>query len=323
MTYTPLVIEPQYVRMAGFHQDLSVGGGNFISFVLAQRRDVSDFAQDIIWDAVHGGTPAERLGTILGWNHMTAGNVTGFSSSNYLLQAPPTGTDAQFILKVRGGLAGSSPRITREVTYGTAPEADLVVITLEGGLFESEDEDDETLILWWALHAIGLGLGLSHASDERDIMFPVFRGEEDSGGANIFASECDMDALEVIVAGAPVTPAVVCGGASMPPANPIPGAVVLTTDRTFYVDGESMAITVTVDDTAASDLPGAIATVVVRGANDQEYIARGITNSSGILNAQVQVGGPFGVGGTYTLTPSAEAAGVTAFGTAKTVTVDD
>jgi hypothetical protein len=322
MAYTPIVIEPEYVRMTGFHQDLTVGGGNFISFVLAQRRDVSQLAQNLIWDAVHGGTATERLGTRLGWNYMTAGNVTGFSSSNYLLQTPPTGTDAQYILKVRGGNAGTPGKITTEVTFGTEPEADLVIVTLEGGIFESEDEDDADLISWWALHAIGRGLGMGDASDDLDIMFPVFRGEADSLGPNILASECNMDALEVLTSGPPAAPAVVCGSEPMPPAVPVAGDAVLTTDRTFYVDGEAMAVTVTVDDTAGSDLPDVLTIVTITGANGNEYTARGITNSSGVVTFNIGVGGNFGIG-TYTLVPLVHAGDIVTIGASKTVTVDD
>jgi len=322
MAFTPVVIEPQYVRMTGFHQDLTVGGGTFFASVLAQRRDVSQLAQDLVWDAIHGGTPAERLGTRLGWNYMTAGNVTSFTTSNYLMQVPPVGTDAQLIVKVRGGNAGTLGKITTEVTFGTAPEADLVVVTLEGGIFEKEDEDDADLIFWWALHAIGRALGLGEASDDFDIMFPVFRGEPDSLGPNVFVSTADIAALEALVAGAPGAVAVVVGGASLPAADPIAGSVVLTTDRTFYVDGESMAVTITVDDTSSSDLAGVQTVVEVTGANGNIYTARGITNSSGVVTTQIGVGGNFGIG-TYSLVPTVKAGGATIIGATKTVTVDD
>ena len=322
MAFTPAVIEPEYVRMTGFHQDLTVGGGTFFASVLAQRRDVSQFAQDLIWDAIHGATALERLGTRFGWNYMTAGNVTGFTTSNYLLQVPPVGTDPQLIIKVRGGNAGTPGKVTVEVDFGTAPEADQVIVTLEGGIFESEDPDDADLIFWWGLHAIGRGLGLGEASDDQDIMFPAFRGEVDSNGPNIFASEADIAALEVLVAGAPGAVAVTKGGASLPSADPIAGSVVLTTDRTFYVDGEAMAVTVTVDDTASADLPGVLTIVTITGANGKEYTARGITNSSGIVNFNIGVGGNFGVG-TYSLVPTVIAGDAVVVGATKTVTVDD
>lgn len=322
MAFTPLVVEPEYVRLTGFHQDLSVGGGTFFAAILAQRRDVSQLAQDLIWDAIHGGTPDERLGTRLGWNYMTADNVVGDSSGNYLIQDPPVGTDAQLIIKVRGGNAGTSARISTEVTYGTPPLASLVVVTLEGGLFEKEDEDFADEIFWWGLRAIGRGLGMGEASDDLDIMFPAFRGDVDSLGPNIYASEADIAALNVLVAGAPVNPAVVVGGASQPTADPIAGTVTLTTDRTFYVDGEAMAVTVTVDDTSGADLANVLVIVTITGANDKTYEARGVTNSSGVITASIGVGGSFGIG-TYTLVPTVSAGGVTVVGATKTVTVDD
>jgi hypothetical protein len=323
MAYTPLVIEPEYVRMAGFHQDLSVGGGAFYASVLAQRRDVSKLAQDLIWDAIHGNTPAERLGTRLGWNFMTADNVPGFSPANYLIQAPPVGLDPQLIVKVRGGLAGTPGKVSTEVEYGTAPLADRVVVTLEGGIFESNDEEDDAdLIFWWGLFAVGLALGMGHASDDRDIMFPRFRGEVDSLGPNLFASECNMDAINALVLGPPATPAVVCGGASMPPADPIPGAVSCTSNQTFYMDGETAVINVEVDDTTASDLSNALVKVCVTGANGKEYLSRGVSDGSGEITTNIQVGGAFGIGN-YTMTPSVVAGGVEVLGATKTIFVDD
>ena len=322
MTFTPSVIEPEYVRMVGFHQDLSVGGGTFFASVLAQRRDVSQLTQDLIWDAIHGGTPAERLGTRLGWNYMTRDLVTGFNAGNFMLQVPPTGTDPQLIIKVRGGLAGTPGKVTVEVEYGTAPLADKVVVTLEGGIFESEDDDDADLIFWWGLHAIGLGLGMGVASDDLDVMFPRFRGELDSLGPNLFASQCNIDALNVLVAGPPGTPAVVCGGAAMPPAAPIAGDITCTSDRTFYVDGESMEVTVNVKDTAAANLENALVTIKITGANEKEYVSRGVTDGSGNVVTRIGVGGAFGIG-TYSLQPVAMVNGVEVTGAVKTVTVDD
>lgn len=322
MTFTPVITGPEYVRMAGFHQDLTVGGGFFLASVLAQRGDVSQLSQDLIWDAIHGNTDMERLGTRMGWNYMTADNVVGDSAGNFLLQEPPTGTDPQLIVKVRGGLAGTPGKVSTQVIYGTAPLATRVVVTLEGGIFESEDEDDADLIFWWGLHAVGLAMGLGHGSDDQDIMYPVFRGEPDSLGPNIFVSQADIAALNVLTMGAPAATAVVVQGASLPSAIPIPGTISCTTDRTFYVDGETMEVTVTVDNTSGADLANALVTITITGANGNEYVSRGVSNSSGVVASNIQVGGNFGIG-TYTVVPSAVAGGVEVLGTAKTVTVED
>jgi hypothetical protein len=286
MSFSPVTIEPQYVRMTGFTYD--IGSIGYIPYIVRFGKTVSEQARQAVADAfdkVHGTTP--------GWNYAAAGNVAAFGGD--MLQEATISEDPFIVFVVTGKAGDNNPvKLVFDATVTSPPLVDRMVVRMSGDLFENNDSLVQEKQFFWALHMVGRALGITVASKEQDVMFPVFAD-------NLSISECDIDALNDIFPGPPADPAVTCG-AVMPAAQPLPSTLSVSSLRSFYVAGETAIILVD------GDVSGLLHRLYIVSASDTSLTFVATSDGSGNTSFSLPTGGLLGVG-TYTIYATAERSG--------------
>jgi hypothetical protein len=332
MAYSPVTIEPQQVLSFGFNYDTSVvGSPPGIAYIFVPDRFVSTQAKNMFVNAIDD----DDIVVSPGWNYAVFGNHAVFtgdpdSDEGMLQKASVQGVDPQIVFRLKRGQAGGAEKVLLNIEpVGSGDtNVDLMVCTLQGDLFVSNDPDNADLQRWWAMFAIGRALGINQATDSADVMFPAFNEEAvfiDSATGfipNIVVSECDIDALAFIYPGTSLTAdgGVGCGGSPTPDNVPWPAEVTCSSDRDTYYDNESIQVDLHVEDTDGSDLVGALAEIVVVTENNNVFRNSGVTDSGGDVSVLVVAGGAFGFGD-YVVTGTVRVSNSTIVGADKTLTI--
>ena len=306
MTFSPATIEPQSLRITGFHYDFSATN---LKYNLQFGGTVSNLAKAQIgdsFDKVDASVP--------GWNYATRDNVTGVAAPGILVQ-PPFGTDPQIIFIVSGAAGdGNRANITLESKAGIAPLSDLMIVRMTGDIFESNDAANAQELFWCGMQMIGRALGLGPSTNPNALMFPKFN----TGSAmNNIVSACDIDALIAIHVTGPAFPTgVVCGTPTppLPSSAPIPTTVGLLIGQTVYAAGEGADVSVTTGVSKAN------VCITLNPANADPVEFNLIADATGTAAFTLPTGGPLGLG-VYTVDVNAKANGFNARAAQKTFEV--